>query len=77
MNHILFYYCIARKLLLNSILLCAAADAGDFDEVTRLLMTTPPNVKGLRHKSALHLAASKGYGEIVEILLMNGVRIFD
>ena len=57
-------------MLLNSVLLCAASDGGDIAEVTRLLTTTPisPNVKGLRHKCALHLAVAKGYQEIVEFL---------
>lgn len=56
-------------------LLCAAADDGDADEVARLFTTTPisPNVKGLRHKNALHLSSAKGFVEIVEILLLNGV----
>ena len=64
-------------MLLNSVLLCAAADGGDISEVTRLLTTTPisPNVKGLRHKCALHLAAAKGYREIVEFLILNGVSL--
>ena len=72
MNVIFISY---RKLILNSILLCAAADAGDMPEVTRLLSTTPtsPNVLGLRHKNALHLSSAKGYPEIVELLIMNGV----
>ena len=57
-------------------LLCAAADAGDVPEVTRLLATpyTSPNVKGLKHKAAIHLAAANGHIDIVELLVINGVR---
>ena len=71
----MLFFIFHRKLILNSILLCAAADAGDMSEVTRLLSTTPtsPNVLGLRHKNALHLSSAKGYPEIVELLIMNGV----
>lgn len=68
---------IDRKKLLNSVLLCAAADAGDSDEVTRLLSSgISPNVRGLRHRTALHCAASSGRLQVVELLLMNGVRKF-
>ena len=66
-------------MLLNSVLLCAAADAGDIEEVTRLLTTTliSPRVKGLRHKSALHLAASEGHSDVVELLVINGVSMIN
>ena len=64
-------------MLLNSVLLCAAADAGDVDEVARLLSEgISPNVRGLRHRTALHCAASSNRMEIVQLLLMNGVRKF-
>ena len=64
-----------RKLLLNSVLLCAASEAGDEDEVTRLLTRcgVPVNVCGLRHKAPLHLASSQGHAAVVDILLANGV----
>lgn len=64
-------------MILNSILLCAAADAGDIGEVTRLLATDDisPNVKGLRHKSSLHLAAFRGHSDILELLILNRVGI--
>ncbi len=60
---------------MNTVLLCAAAEAGDFDEVVHLLSSTPvsPNAKGLRHKNALHLAAAKAHKEVVEFLLLNHV----
>ena len=60
---------------MNTVLLCAAAEAGDYDEVVRLLSSSEasPNARGLRHKSALHLAAAKGHKQIVEFLLLNGV----
>ena len=66
-------------MLLNSVLLCAAADAGDIEEVTRLLTTTliSPRVKGLRLKSALHLAASEGHSNVVELLVINGVSMMN
>lgn len=66
-----------RKLILNSILLCASADAGDIEEVTRLLTATDisPNVKGLRHKSPLHLASLQGHSDIVEFLIINGADV--
>lgn len=66
---------MCRKLLINTVLLCAAAEEGDQEEAERLLLATPvsPNARGLKHKNALHLAASKGHREIVEILLLNGV----
>ena len=69
------YLLMCRKLLLNTVLLCAAAEAGDYGEVLRLLSSTgvSPNARGLRHKNSLHLAASKGHKEIVEFLLVNGV----
>ena len=56
-------------------LLCAAAEEGDHDEVERLILHTQvsPNACGLRHKNALHLAAAKGHKQIVEFLLLNGV----
>lgn len=65
-----------RKLLLGTVLLCAAAEAGDYNEVERLLSTTAcsPNACGLRHKNALHLASSRGHQEVVEFLIVNGVR---
>ena len=60
---------------MNTVLLCAAAEAGDYDEVVRLLSTTSvsPNARGLKHKNALHLAAAKGHKQVVEFLLINGV----
>ncbi len=66
---------LIRKMILNSVLLCAAADAGDVPEVTRLLGTShiSPRVKGLRHKSALHVAAFQGHVEVMELLIINGV----
>ena len=72
--HSHFLFCF-RKMILNSVLLCAAADAGDMAEVTRLLATScvSPCVKGLRHKSASHLAAFQGHSEILELLIINGV----
>lgn len=56
-------------------LLCAAAEEGDLEEVVRLLSTVgvSPNARGLRHKNALHLAAAKGHQQVVEVLLINGV----
>ena len=65
-----------RRLLLNSVLLCAASDAGDEAEVTRLLSEchVPANVCGLRHKAPLHLAASQGHCTVVATLLASGVR---
>ena len=66
-----------RKLLLNSMLLCAAAEAGDFSEVDKLINSTSvdANACALRHKSALHLAAARGCVEIVTFLLSVGVSI--
>ena len=66
-----------RRMLLNSVLLCAAADGGVVDDVARLLTEAiSPNVRGLRHRSALHCAASSNQLEVVRLLLMNGVREF-
>ena len=64
-----------RTLLLNSMLLCAAAEAGDLAEVTRLLNHTPvsPNAKCLGHKTALHMASACSHVDIVNLLLLNGV----
>ena len=62
-------------MLLSTVLLCAAAEAGDYDEVVRLLSSssTSPNALGLRHKNALHLASAKGHKKVVEFLIVNGV----
>ena len=56
-------------------MLCAAAEAGDHEEVDRLLSTFPvsPNARGLRRKNALHLASSKGHAKVVQRLLLNKV----
>ena len=45
------------------------------EEVLRLLTAcgVSPNVCGLRHKAALHLAAAQGHTAVVEVLLANGV----
>ena len=58
-------------------LLCAAAEAGDYSEVERLLstMSVSPNARGLRHKNILHLASAHGHSKVVEFLIMNGVRV--
>ena len=68
-----------RRLLLGTVLLCAAAEAGDYPEVERLLSTTPvsPNARGLRHKNALHLASARGHCKVAEFLIMNGVRVVE
>jgi len=60
------------------VLLCAAAEAGDYGEVVRLLssMDVSPNARGLRHKNALHLAAAKGHAPVVQCLLLNKVRVW-
>lgn len=57
------------------VMLCAAADAGDYSEVDRLLSTSniSPNAFGLRHKNALHLASAKGHAKVVQSLLLNKV----
>ncbi len=59
-------------MLLGTMLLCAASEAGDHEEVVRLMKLThiSPNAKGLRHKNALHLAGCK---EITNFLILNGV----
>ena len=59
-------------------LLCAASDTGDIDEVVRLVSTTyiSPNGRGLRHKSALHLASAKGHKVVAKFLLLNGVSVY-
>ena len=64
-----------RKLLLNAVMLCAAAEAGDLDEVNRLLSSTEisPNARGLHHKNALHLASAKGHTKVVTSLLLKNV----
>ena len=56
-------------------MLCAAAEAGDSSEVSRLLSSNliSPNVRGLRHKNPLHLAAAAGQASIVELLLVHNV----
>lgn len=62
-------------MLASAVLLCAAAEAGDYGEVVRLMSSTDvsPNARGLGHKNSLHLAAAKGHTQIVRCLLMNGV----
>lgn len=62
-------------MLLNSVLLCAASEAGDLGEVTRLLTQSgvPVNVCGLRHKAALQLASSSGHAAVVDLLLASSV----
>ena len=74
-THVHVYMTHYRKLLLNSVLLCAASEAGDEVEVSRLLSQcdVPANVLGLRHKSPLHLAASQGHAAVVDTLLASGV----
>lgn len=64
-----------RKLLLGAVMLCSAAEAGDHDEVDRLLSSTQisPNARGLRHKNALHLASAKGHIKVVKSLLLSNV----
>ena len=59
-------------------LLCAASEAGDVEEVKRLLVEcgVPPNVCGLHHKAPLHLAASQGHTTVVETLLSHGVKTY-
>ena len=56
-------------------MLCAAAEAGDHEEVDRLLSTSPvsPNARGLRRKNALHLASAKGHAKVVQRLLLDKV----
>ena len=68
-----------RRLLLGTVLLCAAAEAGDYPEVERLLSTTfvSPNACGLRHKNALDLASARGHCKVAEFLIMNGVRVVE
>ena len=68
----------SRKMLLNSVMLCAASEAGDLEEVMRLLTHcgVPLNVCGLRNKAPLHLACSQGHAAIVNLLLTNGVSCF-
>ena len=58
-------------------MLCAAAEAGDVEEVDRLLSTFPisPNARGLRRKSALHLASAKGHTKVVQRLILNKVSL--
>ena len=65
-------------MLLNSVMLCAASEAGDLEEVMRLLTHcgVPLNVCGLRNKAPLHLACSQGHAAIVNLLLTNGVSCF-
>eukprot|EP00795_Rhopilema_esculentum_P014481 gene14481-5544_t len=59
-----------RKLLLSSLLLCAAAEGGDFEEVQRIIEAgTSPNGKALCHKAPLHLASLNGHVKVVEYLL--------
>ncbi len=68
-----------RKLLVSTVLLCAAAEVGDYSEVVRLLSSTDisPNARGLRHKNALHLAAAHGHAHVVQCLLANKVSYID
>lgn len=56
-------------------MLCAAADAGDHDEVDRLLFVSQvsPNACGLRQKNALHLASAQGHTKVIQSLLLFGV----
>ena len=64
-----------RKLLIGVMMLCAAADAGDHDEVDRLLSVScvSPNACGLHQKNALHLASAQGHTKVVQSLLLFGV----
>jgi len=63
-----------RKVLLSSLMLCAAAEGGDFEEVRRLIEAgTSPNGKALCHKAPLHLASLNGNVKVVEFLLEKGV----
>jgi ankyrin repeat protein len=66
-----------RKMLLNSVLLCAASEAGDVEEVSRLLNQcgVPVNVCGLRHKAPLHLASASGHATVVDLLLASGANV--
>lgn len=65
----------SRKLLLGTMLLCAASEAGDSEEVIRLVSTSDisPNACGLRHKNALHLSCAQGHMEVTNFLILNGV----
>ena len=65
-----------RRLLLHAILLCSAALAGQLEEVEHCLNQPylSPNALGLRHKTALHLAAIAGHVSIVQLLINRGVR---
>jgi ankyrin repeat protein len=66
---------LRRKLLLDVVMLCAAAEAGDHAKVDRLLSSSQvsPNACGLRHKNALHLASAKGHTNVVHRLLVSKV----
>lgn len=63
--------------MLNSVLLCAASEAGDDAEVSRLLSQccVPANVCGLSHKAPLHLAASQGHSAVLNTLIAAGVSL--
>ncbi|XP_065838823.1 serine/threonine-protein phosphatase 6 regulatory ankyrin repeat subunit B-like isoform X2 [Oscarella lobularis] len=63
-----------RRLLLSSVLLCSASEAGDLAEVQRLLEVEElsPNVLGLQHKAAIHFASAKGHTQLVDYLIHKG-----
>lgn len=56
--------------------LCAAADAGDMRQLTRLIDNkVDPNIRDYDQRTALHIAARRGSIKVVDYLVSQSVEI--